>query len=325
MRYLAEHLRPLGGYWSTLAVLAGLAIAGALRAGGQGKDYGPLEVKDNFTGTERFWTGIDKDGVTAWRRAAEDELKLRGFSESQIKKFVRLRLRPIDNKSGIGDYDRGQAGTVKLTVSSLPMRFNSETGEAMPFDPIEFARAIPGCYAKDERSCTLKYSTQMKSVADQWRPCLLPRRTVNFCKSTGFVQMKRAHGSCGEEQRGNGCGADMVVFDDGNAQTKLAFDVAQLSATSAAPKGDGGAVPASPAPGSPKIVYHGDKHSAFKSREGARELEEWEYDTKLYLASQKRAERANFSEELTTQNRRLFEKPLQYCWPHDVFHPCDLE
>lgn len=270
-------------------------------------DYGPLKSENNFPATEQFWTRIDKDGTTAWSKAAETALRNRGFSDSQIAKFVRLQILP-KTKEFDGDYVRGKAGIVKISGMLLPLRFNTETGVPMPFDPVAFANALPGCYAKDDRTCTFKFSGQVDMSDDTAKPCLLPRRTVLFCQRRGFLDKNKFEvtkqfakiapysPSCGESDRTNGCGADEVVFDDGREQTKLTFDIAKAeapasppgnqSATNAkppAPSGpatSAGAPPpnvpgsglATPAP--PRIVYHANRVAAFARREGPKELEE---------------------------------------------------
>lgn len=314
----------------TLALAALLAGAFALCADAQTKDYGPLKPDGDYPAADKFFTRIDKDGVTAWRRATAQELQRRGFAEGQIRKFVRLQIYAGD-KDGSGDYERGREGIVKINAYSLPVRFNGETGESMPFDPVAFAKALPDCYAQDERACAFKYSTQESAETDAEKPCLVPRRTVHFCKASGFVNRYafggRASGknagkfaiSCGEEQRSSGCGADQLVFDDAKAQTKLAFDVTRLTPAAAA------SAVVAPADAPPKIVYHAGKQAEFSRREGPLALEEWEYDVKAWLAFQKRNERNLGSDKMKADTARLFGKALQYCWPHDVYHPCDVE
>jgi hypothetical protein len=324
-------------------------------------NYGPLKSSDNYPGTERFWTRIDKDGTTAWSKAAETALRNRGFSDAQVAKFVHLQILP-KTKDFDGDYVRGKAGIVKISADTLPLRFNTETGITMPFDPVAFANALPDCYAKDERTCTFKFSGQVDMSDDTTRPCLLPRRTVLFCQRRGFLDKNKFNvakafakvssyaPSCGESERGNGCGADEVVFDDGREQTKLTFAVAK--AEPASPPGNQSAATAKPAtpsipatdsasatatpnvprsqpatPVPPRLVYHANRVAAFVRREGPKELEEWEYDTKAYLELQKKSEKASGArfDALMAEIKKRFAQPLRYCWPHDVYHPCDLE
>lgn len=345
--------RRLGGSALVLGILAGLAAltlsAGvtALGAGPAFKgDYGPLKPDGDYPAAEKFWSRIGKDGMTTWRKAAEQALRERGFAEGQITKLVRLHLLP-KSKDLDGDYTPGKAGIVKISSDTLPMRFNTETGQAMPFDPVAFAKALPDCYAQDERTCSFKYSGQEWDVDDTMKPCLIPHRTVLFCQKNGFVDKNRFHGvngygqakgyapSCGEEARGNGCGADEVVFDDGSEQTKLAFAVEKAGSEAASASSAPASTPAASTPAAstapsapasaPRIVYHADRNAAFKRREGPKELEDWEYDVKDYVAFQKKMEKASNSDSLTPEKKRRFGKALAYCWPHDVYHPCDLE
>ena len=327
-------------------------------------DYGPLQADGDYPAAERFFTRIAKDGTTAWRKAAETALRNRGFTDAQAAKFVRLQILP-KSKDLPGDYVPGKAGIVKISGLTLPLRFNTETGEALPFDPVAFANALPDCYATDERTCTFKYSGQVYTNDDTNKPCLIPRRTVLFCQKRGFVDKNRfgaAAGSgkasvfapgCGESDRVNGCGADEVVFDDGSEQTKLTFTVAKAeAATPPATDAGAGATPAIPpagtassappappvsAPGqtvvpapaasAPRIVYHATGQASFLRREGPKEIEEWEYDIKAYRDLQAKSAKASGPklDALMAEIKQRFAPPLRYCWPHDVYHPCDLE
>ena len=329
--------------------MAGLFGAGALAvclsADAQQPQYGPLKSDGDYPAAEKFWTRINKNGVTAWRIAAEEALRERGFAEGQIKKLVRLQIDTKLNRPG-------PDGIVKISGLDLPMRFNTETGEKLPFDPVAYAKALPACYAQDERTCKLIYSATEYTTDDTEKPCRLPKRTVQFCKRVGFVnryalrtearsaRTTQYRASCGEELRGSGCGADQVVFDAGEAQTKLAFNVAQVAtaarasppahttAAQASPPAHSAAVPASPpAPAKPNIVYHTARtFPSFARREGPPALEEWEYDLKAWFALQKQTEKPNANfDKIQATVRQRFGKALEYCWPHDVFHPCDVE
>jgi hypothetical protein len=87
----------------------------------------------------------------------------------------------------------------------------------------------------------------------------------------------------------------------------------------------GASGPATPVP--PRIVYHVNKMAAFTRREGPPELEEWEYDAKAFIDLQKKSDKATGTkyDALTAEIKKRFGQPARYCWPHDVYHPCDLE
>lgn len=330
------------------AAVFGLALSGLpghepVTTAAAAADYGP--TSDQFS---PFFTRIDKDGSTAWRRAVTAALRGRGFADSQIAKVSRLKLMPASGGMA-GAYTQGKAGIAKFGRSELPMQFNPETGMALPLDPRAYAAALPACLATDERTCTLTYSTQEEDLSrtsaglDDKTSCMLPRRTVLFCKSRGFVNRNTFHShskrrdfapSCGEQDRINGCGADEAVFDDDTEQTKLVFDVTEAET----PKGDasskggtsaaGDAPAPSPktAPASPRIVYHADRDTAFTRRDGPATPEEWEPDLDLF--KRLRAAERKQSKSLPTLQAEFDKRKTKwigYCWPHDVYKPCDVE
>ena len=335
--------------------VAGAAVAFLLSLGGAAaQDYGPLRGS-SLEGM--YFSKINKNGVTAWRLKAEEALRARGFSDEQVKKFSRLQY--------VVQKEDREKGRIEFDFMSLPVIYHLETGKVLPIDPVAYAAALPDCLKQDERTCNFVYSSQTMDQSGREKPCLLPKRTIAFCKRVGFGNVyKRGGGSiyaasCGEGSRTNGCGADEAVFDDGSEQTKLTFSIEKAlavaesrpTASAAAPgsaSAPGGAPAASPAPNAsaapaaaafPRIVYRAGKDVTFLRREGPPEREEWEYDVVAYQRVQKRqselydleAKRPNdrkLKAEQASLSARLdaLRKPaINYCWPHDVFQPCDLE
>jgi hypothetical protein len=277
-----------------------LLVAAACSAAAQ--DFGVV-------GPNEFYTKLDGKGQPIWQLTVEKALSARGFSAAQAAKFSKLRLLFEEDKT-----------KSTFMMQSLPIKFNPETGAALPPDPQKFAAGLPDCFKTDERDCEMKYGLNVgtnmpgpkmsKSNDDiVVEPCLLPERTRQFCKRVGYKDRKAGEAtaglSCGESERiGSECGADQVVFDAGNETTKLklAFDLEEKKAPPVA---------AAPAPNSfSKIVYVVSKNGKFR-REGPAELEEWE-PTKADLA----CPTVGTSKACIKTQRES--KAYRYCWPHDV-------
>lgn len=330
---------------ATVAVLLALGSGGAAA-----QDYGPAR------GSDMYFTKINRNGVTAWRLKAEEALRARGFAEPQVKKFTRLQY--VVQKEDL------QKGRIEFDFMQLPVIYHLETGKVLPTDPVAFAKALPECLKQDERTCNFVYSSQTMDQSGREKPCLLPKRTVAFCKRVGYTNVYKRGGnsifaaSCGEGTRMNGCGADEAVFDDGSEQTKLAFSIEKALAaappvasapSAAAPaEASGPAAPAAPAAAPPavpsatsfgKIVYRSKKDASFLRREGPAEREEWEYDLAAYTAIQKRQSQLIDLEEKRPNDPKIKAEQdslmkrlkavrfpaINYCWPHDIVQPCDIE
>ena len=261
-----------------------------------------------------FYTRLDARKQPVWQSTVQKALVERGFDPKQATKLAKLKMFFEESKT------RGV-----FSIEGLPMRFNSETGEKLPADPLKYAAALPDCLKIDDRNCDMKFSPNAgvnmpgAKLSDEnydidFQPCLLPERTKQYCKRVGYKERKTDNGrglSCGEGERiGSECGADQLVFDAGAETTKLklTFDADEKKAATVSEA-------VSPLPvvkKFPSIVYamikNGDGN--FKRR-GPKDFEEWE-PTKADLDCS----------AITTDKKCIKiqkeSRAFRYCWPHDV-------
>lgn len=323
-----------------------------------GQDYG---WKNGDQASGIYWTRLDDDGKSAWRKKVVEVLTARGFTDLQIKKFSRLNI--------LLEHRERVSSGVEFDAGHLPVRYNPETGRSLSLEPEAYALALPDCFQLDERNCNLRYSMQEEEGYGK-KPCLIPHRTRLFCKRVGFVNhlatrwdvnrprldttvtVKRYAPSCGEDDRGSGCGASEVLFDFAEASTKLAFNIkaAEKTAKTSLPilslqpssanrpsdKKIAKDTPSSTPKPVPRIVYTLGPYANFVKREGPPEYEEWEPNFAAKKAYDRNYARLQKDKDGVVKDSDKFQKlldrlqaanqaALKYCWPHDVLHPCDLD
>lgn len=218
-------------------------------------------VKKHPNNKEEFGFGIENffqvstvllpDGTNAWQRIVSHQLRKRGFSKKQISRYSFLRENTTDIHSKWSYKERRKRlkecypSNLKKYITrkgkrilnntcgilgSLPTEYNVETGKFLGLDPYQFAKNLPQCFSKDEKTCNIKYPSfkiqEYQHFKQGLLPCKLTPGQIKYCRKYEFKNKTRYKGyyDCSKLKAGEYYGeSDCPYVKKVNYKSNLAF------------------------------------------------------------------------------------------------------